>query len=214
MDCRRPGLSVRGILQARILERVSMSSSRGSSQHRDQTGVSYVSCIGGWVLYHSATWWSWLSVKSCWPFMHHGLLLLQPRPQSISWRFTSHKPNPQYSLFFWKSNLEIVKAFILKILIFFQGFLSSSVGKASACNVGALGSIPGLGSSPGEGNGNPLQYSCLENPMDRGAWRAMVLGIASQIWLNFLSFQRMNRACLKKRIVLGNLSSWNPRTFP
>ena len=40
--------------------------------------------------------------------------------------------------------------------------------KVSACNAGDLGSIPGLGSSPGEGNGNPLQYSCLENPMDRG----------------------------------------------
>ena len=44
--------------------------------------------------------------------------------------------------------------------------------KASAWNVGDLGSIPGLGRSPGEGSGNPFQYSCLENPMDRGAWRA------------------------------------------
>ena len=43
-------------------------------------------------------------------------------------------------------------------------------GKASVYNVGDLGSIPGLGRSPGEGNGNPFQYSCLENPMDRGAW--------------------------------------------
>ena len=43
---------------------------------------------------------------------------------------------------------------------------------------GVLGSISGLGRSPGEGNGNPLQYSCLENPMDRGAWWAMVHGIA------------------------------------
>ena len=42
--------------------------------------------------------------------------------------------------------------------------------KVSACNVGDLGSIPGLGRSPGEGNGNTLQYSCLENPMDGGAW--------------------------------------------
>ena len=42
--------------------------------------------------------------------------------------------------------------------------------KASAYNAGDLGLIPGLGRSPGEGNGNPLQYSCLENPMDRGAW--------------------------------------------
>ena len=49
--------------------------------------------------------------------------------------------------------------------------------KASACNAGDLGSIPGSGRSPGEGNGNPLQYSCLENPMDRGAWWATVHGV-------------------------------------
>ena len=48
---------------------------------------------------------------------------------------------------------------------------------ASACNVGDLGSIPGSGRSSGEGNGNPLQYSCLENPMDRGAWWAAVHGV-------------------------------------
>ena len=50
--------------------------------------------------------------------------------------------------------------------------------KASACNVGDLGSIPGSGRSPGEGNGNPLQYSCLENPMDGGAWWDTVHGVA------------------------------------
>ena len=50
--------------------------------------------------------------------------------------------------------------------------------KASACTAGDLGSIPGSGRSPGEGNGNPLQYSCLENPMDGGAWRATVHGVA------------------------------------
>ena len=49
-------------------------------------------------------------------------------------------------------------------------FPSSSDGKTSVCNAGDLGSIPGLGISPGEGNGSPLQYSCLENPMDGGAW--------------------------------------------
>ena len=48
-------------------------------------------------------------------------------------------------------------------------FSGSSDGKASACNVGDPGSIPGLRRSPGEGNGNPLQHSCLENPMDGGA---------------------------------------------
>ena len=50
--------------------------------------------------------------------------------------------------------------------------------RSSACNVGDLGSIPGPGRSPGEGNGNPLQYSCLENPMDRGAWWAAVHRVA------------------------------------
>ena len=49
-------------------------------------------------------------------------------------------------------------------------FTGGSDGKASAYNVGDLGSILGLGRSPGEGNGNPLQYSCLENSMERGAW--------------------------------------------
>ena len=49
-------------------------------------------------------------------------------------------------------------------------FPGGSDGKASAYNAGDLGSIPGSGRSPGEGNGNPLQYSCLENPMDGGAW--------------------------------------------
>ena len=50
------------------------------------------------------------------------------------------------------------------------GFPCGSAGKKSTCNVGDLGSIPGLGRAPGEGNGNPLQYSCLENPMDGKAW--------------------------------------------
>ena len=50
--------------------------------------------------------------------------------------------------------------------------------KASASNAGDLGLIPGSGRSPGEGNDNPLQYSCLENPMDRGAWWATVHGVA------------------------------------
>ena len=59
-----------------------------------------------------------------------------------------------------------------------MGFPGGSDGKASACNMEDLGSIPGSGRSPGEGNGNPLQYSCLENPMDREAWQATVHGVA------------------------------------
>ena len=59
-----------------------------------------------------------------------------------------------------------------------DGFPQWLSGKESACNAGDLGSIPGLGSSLEEGNGNLLQYSCLENPMDRGAWQARVHGVA------------------------------------
>ena len=58
-----------------------------------------------------------------------------------------------------------------------KGFSGGLEGKVSAFNVGDLGSIPELGRSPGEGNGNPLQYCCLENPMDRGAWEAAVHGV-------------------------------------
>ena len=64
------------------------------------------------------------------------------------------------------------------VIPFVSGFPHSSVGRESACNAGNLGSIPGLGRSPGEGNGNPLQYSCLEKLMDRGAWWAIVHGVA------------------------------------
>ena len=65
-----------------------------------------------------------------------------------------------------------------EIQIALFAFPRGSVGKESACNVGELGLIPGLGRSPGEGNGNPLQYSYLENFMDRGPWRATILGVS------------------------------------
>ena len=58
------------------------------------------------------------------------------------------------------------------------GFSGSSAGKESTCNVGDLGLIPGLGRSPGGGLGNPLQYFCLKNPMDRGVRLATVHGVA------------------------------------
>ena len=60
------------------------------------------------------------------------------------------------------------------------GFPGGSDSKESAYNAGDLGSIPGSGRSPGEGNGYPLQYSCLENPMDRGAWWAIVHGVTQR----------------------------------
>ena len=68
-----------------------------------------------------------------------------------------------------------VMSLLFHMLLDFPG---GSDGKVSAYSVGDLGSIPGSGRSSGEGNGNPFKYSCLENPMDRGAWRATVHGVA------------------------------------
>ena len=64
------------------------------------------------------------------------------------------------------------------IIINNEGVPGGSDGKESACNAGDLSSVPGMGRSSGEGNGNPQQYSCLENSMDRGAWPATVNGVA------------------------------------
>ena len=66
-------------------------------------------------------------------------------------------------------------------------FPGGADGKASAYNVGDLGSVPGSGRSSGEGNGNPLQYSCLENPMDGGAWEATVHGF-DKSWTQLSDF--------------------------
>ena len=63
-----------------------------------------------------------------------------------------------------------------------SGFPGDSDSKGSACKAGVLGSIPGSGGSPGEGNGYPLQYSCLENPKDRGTWWATVYGVALTLY--------------------------------
>ena len=126
MNCSLPGFSVHWILQARILEWVAMTSSRGSSRPRDGTHASYVSCIGRWVLYHNCRLGS---------------------------------PTTIYTKLRWLS------------------------GKESACNAGAVGgtgSISGSGRSLGGGHSNPLQYSCLENPMDREAWRATVHSVAKR----------------------------------
>ena len=67
------------------------------------------------------------------------------------------------------------------------GFAGGSDGKESICNAGDLGLIPGLGRSPGDGNGNPLQYSCLENSMDRGAWWATVHRVTESDTIEWLT---------------------------
>ena len=83
-------------------------------------------------------------------------------------------------------------------------------GKESTSNTGDVGSIPGLGRSPGEGNDNPLQYSCLENSMDRGAWRAIVHGVTkSQTQLSMHACTRLYQ-CVHNSVLLplrGRLDS-------
>ena len=88
--------------------------------------------------------------------------------------------------------LEIIKSYYLKFnscgkatlkkrILLFSYLLGGSDGKESACNEGDPASIPGLGRSPGNGNGNPFQYSCLENPIEGGAWNATVQGVTKSL---------------------------------
>ena len=84
--------------------------------------------------------------------------------------------------FFQPGFLSPLEIFVVSTwILVFKGFPGGAEVKASTCNVGDLDSIPGLGRSPGEGNGNPLQYSCPENPMDGGAWWTIVHG--SKFWV-------------------------------
>ena len=94
----------------------------------------------------------------------------------------------------------------------YSRIISSTGGsevKVSASNAGNPGSIPGSGRSPGEGNGNPLQYSCLENPMDRGAWRATVHGVSKSqtqltVQLDYKeSSDRLLSFCVPKSLRIG-----------
>ena len=92
-------------------------------------------------------------------------------------------------LFTWTEKASTFFITFLGDLFVSGNFPGGADGKASAYNVGDLGSIPGLGRSPGEGNGNSLQFSCLENPMGRGTWWATVHGVAkSQTQLSDFTF--------------------------
>ena len=86
--------------------------------------------------------------------------------------------NLYYRHFIYWTEWTETKIIYKNLLMTNKGFPYSSAGKESACNAGDLGLIPRWGRSSGEGNGNPLQYSCLENPMDRGACWATVHGVA------------------------------------
>ena len=122
----------------------------------------------------------------------------------------------------WQRILESAPLFpsCLTLGISPQGFPDGSVGKESACNAGDSGSILGSRRSPGEGNGNPLQYSCLKNSMDRGAWQAAVHGVTklhdcatnfhfftSPLWLSFLIWEVGMRVALTSKF--ASMTKWN-----
>ena len=192
-----PDSSVHGIILASILEWVAISSSRGSSQPRDQTHISCISCIAGRVFTHSLTHQGSNSyLNGCKLISHCDLDFYSPMIRDTENLFRSLLATCIFSLekYLFRSFAYfsiglcyccccwIVGVFyILWVLIPYQiydlpvsspfpGFPGGSEGKASACNAWNLGSIPGSGRSPGEGNSKPLQYPCLENPMDREAW--------------------------------------------
>ena len=99
-----------------------------------------------------------------------------------------HPSAPAPSILYHASNLDwqSVNNFY-KLIMDTHSFPGGSEVKKSACNAGDLGLIPGLGRSPAEGNGNPLQYSCLENPMEGGAWWATVHGVTKS-WTRLNNF--------------------------
>ena len=130
--------------------------SRVKHKNADTKGWMYVSLVGGGL--HCKVIWPGYFMQSSWFVIFRDLLLARP------WRrFTSLQPRV-YLLGCPCSGSWVSQ----------QTSSNRSDGKEYACHGGDPGSIPGLGKSPGEGNGNPLQYSCLKNPMDRGAWRATV----------------------------------------
>ena len=131
-------------------------------------------------------YWSGLSFPSPGDLPRTGMDLASPASAgrclttSVTWWACNRDYISYFYLFLLEDKLFEDKNCVLAIskhLTFKVGFPGGSEGKESACNAGDLGLIPGLGRSPGEGNGNPLQYSCLESPMDRGAWWPIVHGI-------------------------------------
>ena len=98
---------------------------------------------------------------------------------------------------------------------FVMGFPCGSAGKESACNVGDLDSIPGLGRSPREGNDNPLQYSCLGNSMNREDWRATNYRVAKRILSkSFLKLMSIESVMPSNHLILCHPLILLPSVFP
>ena len=187
MNCNPPGSSVHGILQARILESVAMPSSSWSSLLWDWTQVLMFPALAGRFFTTSTTWDAQYIpllvynqdvsrtglLRGLWEkeLLQASLLGLQKALFLYTYLCPIHShhlvllPLPSTIKHYINSGLNMKTQYIKHSL----AMIVSEV-KAPACNAEDPGVIPGLGRSPGEGNGNPLQYSCLENPMRGGAW--------------------------------------------
>ena len=159
--CDPMNCTVHGILQSIILEWAATPFSRGSFQPRERTQVSHIA--GG--LFTS---WATREAQLC--------ISLTAFPDYDEVKYFFHYGSFGYFLLqiicLYHLLISLIGSVFLssnfKYSLYVVGFPGGSDGKVSACNAGDPGSIPGLGRSPEEGNGNPLQYLCLENSMDRG----------------------------------------------
>ena len=141
-------------------------------------------------------------------------LFSTPQCKALGWKWQFTLTGVRCDFWYWKEGrgrYRIFKMCVCVYLFVYGGFPGGSEVKVSACNAGDLGSIPGLGRSPGEGNGNPFQYSCLEKPMDRGAWWAIVHGIhrVRHDWATSLHFNIQKNTIKLKFIPLANIF-WTP----
>ena len=152
MHCSLPGSCFHGIFQARVLEWVALSYSRDLESNGLLIPIQHRGSES------SAR--QWCCNRTCMPvlFIMSKVRMFISKPRNLS----------IYNILTWD----------IYTYIPYMGFAGGSDGKESACSAGDLGSIPGSGRSPGGGNSYPLQYSCLENSMDRGAWQATVHGVA------------------------------------
>ena len=123
---------------------------------------------------------------------------IEPVSPALAGRFLTTGPSgkPQYSLLnvaYLRSQINLVSKETL-VLCIKQKRLPWWLSEESTYSAGDMGLIPGLGRSPGKGNGNPLQYSCLGNPMNRGDWRATVLGVSKRVILDLaIKQQQLNK---------------------
>ena len=166
MDCSPQGSPIHGILQARILEWVAIAVSRETSWPKDWTHVSRFA--GGFFI----IWATW-EVPLQWEWSTMSVVIFKLIIKFLKKLRKEVEREKKWTQFTCR----------LAIRMDIRGcigprWLSS---KESACWEREAGSSPGLGRSPREGNGNPLQYSCLRNPTDRGAWRATVRGVAKEL---------------------------------